>query len=1705
MKCPECNSENVRFREARNNYICDDYDRVFPEEESMPQTTSVLQQDLKKYDIFISYRRKDYSILVANYLHDYLVKSYDRLNVSLDTHRKDNLGPGDWLKEILRRIETCHILYLIITKETFDDIDNIYKDSKYQIFREENDLGRLYKYIDENPNIYTDYDILKIEIVRGLKRYNERKLEFVPIKPKCNNSSTVKISPEFNGINSIEYDIINEDFLKQELGCPNKEPTGFGKSLKKLHQNKLLKKYAKLGCEITAVDLYYDSERAKPENGFDVDFYIERKIDSIVRSAVLNEYRSSFIFITGLPGSGKTRALLETCLNTLKDEYIIVLNKDNIQEVSEFIIEINKKGFIEDNSYYLICDQIADVLSSKLTTEGSKAFLQAILNSNRQFTLVASNTETRIKEYIKGLPRNFGENSKFFSIPILSEADASLKKRLKNKFDKDNIIKDGKTIADFIPKINDYLQKITNRIKDGVDDNSYLQNWFRALQLVATFRTEQPLFLALHILLYLKPIENNEEIYETKLLSVIKKMIDNNILYLYNQTTNLTIKDINDEFIDFNQNESYPYDGETFINVLGKNFKECTFELNELVIHYLQNRDDNEERIIYKLDSAKFLKSAMEVWYSAFKNTYPISSLRRILPRIPKTNNEILDNNLQDAANKFVENKLDEITPSDENLKELQFVYALLIGRLHTEEKVYEKIEYLKNNNIIDDTFTGDIIGELYRFAEIQLTSAAHNKFIDQIREHRSYLNLETYCLDETNVLLQRGDLYGLRKELDALTFVKHMRIDFSQRAQYIDECLNKVNLEDISTDNNLRVSVDNLLTMLVRYSDAKSENLSTIFHILKNRKLTGELGVYPSYSFYSDLAKQADGNAEKCKEIIKLFFLDDQHDEDAAWVLTKDQKQFFGGFIAKAIVLANSFAHSSKIYEFYLKGLGDEANEDAFKILCMAINACTPKEYLSMREYVLTRCTNCGAYTKKVLVNKLMQVSPSHTDALSLIKELPESEIDSYALSQILSLIKGSINLQNAFVYAYEVINHPKLRKFVGNEYILNQLYSIVNDTYQENYVDQLLKQHNVKKSREFYSIQMLKPYRTLEEAKELYITYYKDYYKDDNIYNENYNRYVDLFSTLVSKWEREGGKDDSIKEFLQKEVNQMSFYDIDVYFIQSQIKLGVLDVYNANDNLNEEFSKYIKLLETCQQWCKIIFSVKDKNQRTKLCKLFVEERKIRRYPIAMNPDYKTRTKFLKLGVKFDHIDEPQKRGGSDNNNENELNNLSFRVQYSYDRLFEVTDNKVKFQTNLDFNHPNLINAHWWSMGINYYKQKWNDKFSTEKSDLLFLKYVEILKQNVEAPAIQPGWIMYKHAYNYAKAHQTNIAFEFDITKYIEKIQRSKLPLSSIIADMTNHLFEIGNYKKVNLLVNDDNILKQMDFRAKVNCFKSLLRNEQFSILSNKFSDIDNQYELSIVPLGTMSIEQWIMRNNPLRSRWYFGLFMQYYFDVYKTIENIIENKNGNKMTILHHIRLAYKFDKKFKGYLKRYKSNNVLSSICTQFEGNYTQATNENAAYIFTLYKEYIIEDLRQQYYYCEKKDDLRLSIDLKQKLEDKSIELTHNEITEALCVFKYVFAESKELYDQGITLSNQAAKKEQTSKERNKYNQEAIECYYSAADLGNCEAMFKLSKCYEKGYGVEKDMSLALAWMKAAADAGHWSAFEEVKRLEKIIGKI
>ena len=69
-----------------------------------------------------------------------------------------------------------------------------------------------------------------------------------------------------------------------------------------------------------------------------------------------------------------------------------------------------------------------------------------------------------------------------------------------------------------------------------------------------------------------------------------------------------------------------------------------------------------------------------------------------------------------------------------------------------------------------------------------------------------------------------------------------------------------------------------------------------------------------------------------------------------------------------------------------------------------------------------------------------------------------------------------------------------------------------------------------------------------------------------------------------------------------------------------------------------------------------------------------------------------------------------------------------------------------------------------------------------------------------------------------------------------------------------------------------------------------------------------------------------------------------------------------------------------------------------------------------------------------------------------------------------------------------------------QKNEKNEEAFEYYLKAARQGDAEAQYNLGVCYRKGYGVEKDLTEAVKWLRKAADQGFAEAQDMLRKLPR-----
>lgn len=133
----------------------------------------------------------------------------------------------------------------------------------------------------------------------------------------------------------------------------------FGRELAKLFDNERLKmrRFTKRGSEVSSEEIMH--RRGRPENGYVEGVYFERAFD---REELANP-TSQFVLIKGLPGAGKSRALLRHINDRLRDEQVIVLHSYRFRELFETLFQEDRGCFRSDGSvvrehYYLIIDEL---------------------------------------------------------------------------------------------------------------------------------------------------------------------------------------------------------------------------------------------------------------------------------------------------------------------------------------------------------------------------------------------------------------------------------------------------------------------------------------------------------------------------------------------------------------------------------------------------------------------------------------------------------------------------------------------------------------------------------------------------------------------------------------------------------------------------------------------------------------------------------------------------------------------------------------------------------------------------------------------------------------------------------------------------------------------------------------------------------------------------------------------------------------------------------------------------------------------------------------------------------------------------------------------------------------------------------------------------------------------------------------------------
>lgn len=893
---------------------------------------------------------------------------------------------------------------------------------------------------------------------------------------------------------------------------------------------------AKVGAKVKPDEMFFDKARALPINGFDPDRYIYRQsVDELLRQELADPNRK-FLFLTGKPSSGKSRAMLECCHSVLKDEQIVVIQKNNVQDICrKLLMEVQMQQAWEDGSwsrrpdgpafqqqkYYFFCDQVRDVFED-VDDLLRRKFLSSIKKyENCRF--IGSSTPMTLQEFVdnsKGIIALQDDgasivNSVCITIPPVSKEPEVLM-QLREYYATDN----GETIGDFIPSLNNYKERIAQDVIKKVKDYKLLPELLQSLQAVETFRKSNPLLLALCVLRQLAERNEKQDLLKPKnVAECLKFLTRKNLLWLSkkNQEEGTTRSEVSVSpriFGDFDTEDEVCYDDEWYPNIISPDY---TFTFNELLWEYFQQKNNAQNmEVLFNLYNANDIQTCARVF---FKSNPHASGLARIISRVPhrpgpadRRDFATRERSVWSYAHQQLKKLKLSSEPSPDNVA---MVYNLLIGRAQNTDEVHQLLDEMKLRDIaVNDT----TIGEMFRFASRRLERDS-DEFKTFIRECYK-LNEEQQRLSNTPWTFD--DLYRIEREISLVYSNFRGAKDHTRniiRRIISEDCdehglplkgFDAVRVECAKNNTLYKMNVERLLLSLA----SLCRNSNDISELLA---LHRDCGLHPSTIVLHRIAYLIH-NEDEIKALLTAVFPTVESE--------RANRSLFERYVVAIVQHLTSFATSKTLYQKYYTDLGSSTHNP--RLISMCLKNCKREEYQDAAAFV------CGLPEKSVsgiTYNTLLSNAPNIDDAIFILRKMPHEGMDEYTLSTCLNLvqkflqIKGDIDAKNVnqgFLFAYEFINHPNLSPFRKSYACLQRLYDLADSKEREKYIDRLIYGPNGEQDdyfRLFYdnrinTTRINKEYRTFLDA-----------YKE--IYSHAYTKLCsftgkvqpDLFSAICSK----------------------------------------------------------------------------------------------------------------------------------------------------------------------------------------------------------------------------------------------------------------------------------------------------------------------------------------------------------------------------------------------------------------------------------------------------------------------------------------------------------------------------------------------------------------------------------------------------------
>lgn len=946
----------------------------------------------------------------------------------------------------------------------------------------------------------------------------------------------------------------------------------------KVFRTQRLKALAKLGGEIEPKELYFDKNRADVKNGFKKNQYFPRRsVDGKLQNAIMEQRK--FIILCGSPGSGKTRALYQLmapppkpkqyALGTLSGSNIIIVNRDNVFQVYQFLAceaeyDSSKEAL---SKYYLVCDQLKDVFGM-LSNEDLFKFFDTVMEFEHIHMIATSipsafdNFCERWKDY-GYKPMEDDQLTKVITIPPISsdKEEGVMRNWMMNNLGGNST---AETIGDYIPQLNNYKQSIVQRLYKKIKELPYLPKFLSALQITETFRHDTALFLPVLITSKNNSSENWEEIIKT-----INFLIANNVIWVRSckghkapmVVNQLHKKDFELDH-DIDDREEFTFDNELFEKTpLSTSY---SYGVNEIIWNWLEKEDaskriaQNETLLNDFKDASEVVRAAKE-FYCAFPS---IKSLRRILPRIPRT--ECYDEASENLW-KFVYDELKKISPQSSDVEVFQTTIGMLIGRSKNFSDVDKAIKIINEKKIKPNY---SIIGELYSVGQ-RLGKGLKDDitlYVDELRNK--------YRLNGDNC------------------FSLGCKIDFLGTT--FDDAL-----KSITDGADLEIDPHNLERLLARLAN-KAEtpeqwnNLFKLYqkHDIKLRRST----IHLYFSAIADHCKrQRQGSdvksPEKLMEESLCTLIEEKQFDNIIAAEDKESCYFY------SIKASWNFTLSYSIYQLYLEKFKHD-NPRLLSVVLMAVQKHEFQKALKFLIGVNEKFKKNGSELSEICFNNLIKVAPNIGEALAVVSHM--SHLQDYTLANILkSLDKRRVDDENSktgqkqdpkiFYYAYSAVMRESFAELRTSPYIIGSLYSLATTPKHERFIRETFLQSSPEHSKyelidystTIASTRLKRNYRTLDDVWNIFNTC-RNYFLDNCLYIDS-----ELYSSMMNKLkflcesnpEELRKQQDRFRAIIKEDYDRIIR---DEYFVPALYRfLPEKRMIDDRGNISEDFINEIRLLK--------------------------------------------------------------------------------------------------------------------------------------------------------------------------------------------------------------------------------------------------------------------------------------------------------------------------------------------------------------------------------------------------------------------------------------------------------------------------------------------------------------------------------------------